>query len=252
MEQWPEKWKDLPLAVLDVETTGLDPKEDRITEVGIIRFENGEVVEEYGKLVNPQMPIPEESTNITGISDEDVKDAPSFEEIARGVHRRLQGVGIVAYNLGFDRAFVRNELERCGLEWPDKSPTLDPLIFARQFFKNHRRKNLGAICELLDIPLEEAHRATHDATVTGHVLYAFADKLPEGLDELLMLQAQWEKIQAQQMSGWRGRRGGDMDSLSDAFGGQTIGLGPAYIYGNEADPLRALYMSVPEAKESES
>ncbi|RAL22387.1 3'-5' exonuclease [Lujinxingia litoralis] len=252
MSNWPELWKDLTLAVIDVETTGLDPQTDRVTEVGIIRFERGEVIETYGKLVHPGCPIPEDSTRITGISDDDVKDAPRFEEIAAEVHERLQGVGIVAYNLAFDRSFMRNELERCGLGWPDDAPTLDPLIFARQFYKNHPRKNLGAICKLLGIPLEEAHRATHDATVTGHVLYAFADRLPEQLDALLMLQAQWEQQQAAEMSGWRGRNrggGGDFESLGDALGGATIGLGPAYIYGDEADPLRALYMSVPEAND---
>lgn len=250
MSEWPKKWQELTLAVVDVETTGLDPETDKITEVGIIRFERGEVVETYGKLVHPGRPIPEDSTRITGISDEDVKDAPKFEEIASEVHERLQGVGIVAYNLSFDRSFLRTELERCGLRWPDENPTLDPLIFARQFFKNQRRKNLGTICKLLGIELEEAHRATHDATVTGHVLYAFADRLPEGLEELLMLQAQWEKIQSQEMN-WRNRRGGEFESLSDAFAETTVGLGPAYIYGDEADPLRALYMSVPEAKDRE-
>lgn len=251
MADWPEKWQDLPLAVIDVETTGLDPEDHRVTEIGIIRFEQGEVVESYGQLVNPERSIPEESTKITGISDEDVKDAPLFSEIADAVHQRLQDVGIVAYNLSFDRSFVRMELERCGLAWPSESPTLDPLIFARQFFKDRRRKNLGAVCELLGIELEEAHRATNDATVTGHVLYAFADRLPEELEALLMLQAQWQKQQAQEMAGWRGGRGSSrsMDSLSDAFGGQTVGLGPAYIYGDENDPLRALYKSVQEAND---
>lgn len=251
MSDWPDKWQDLPLAVLDVETTGLDAEEDRVTEVAIIRFEQGEVVETYGELVNPQMPIPEESTKITGISDDDVKDAPTFAEIADDVHQRLQDVGIVAYNLSFDRGFLKNELARCGLDWPDEAPTFDPLIFARQFFKDKRRKNLGAICELLGIELKEAHRATNDARVTGHVLYAFADRLPTGLDEVMMLQAQWKKIQAQEMASWRGGRQDDdgADALSDAFGGQTIGLGPAYIYGDETDPLRALYKSVPEASD---
>jgi DNA polymerase III subunit epsilon len=247
--QWPKLWKDLPLAVIDVETTGLDPVGDRVIEIAIIRFEGGEVVETYGQLINPERPIPEDSTRITGIRDEDVKDQPVFAEVAEAIHSRLQGVGIVAYNLSFDRSFVRHELERCGLAWPDEAPTLDPLIFARQFFKNQPRKNLGTICKLLGIPLEEAHRATHDATVTGHVLYAFADRLPEDLDQLLMLQAQWESLQAQEMAGWRGREGGSsaFESLSDAMGERTAGLGPAYIYGDEADPLRALYMSVPEA-----
>lgn len=249
MSDWPEKWIDLPLAVLDVETTGLDPEDHRVTEVGIISFENGEIVEEYGQLINPQRSIPEESTEITGISEDDVADKPTFEEVADEVHSRLQGVGIVAYNLSFDRKFLTMELERAGLEWPQEAPTLDPLIFARQFFKDRRRKDLGTVCDILGIELTDAHRATNDARVTGKVLYAFADRLPEGLEELLMLQAQWQKIQAQQMADWQRHDDDGADSLSDAFGNQTVGLGPAYIYGDENDPLRALYQSVPEANE---
>lgn len=242
--EWPEKWTDLPLAVIDVETTGLDSSEDRIMEIGIIRFEDREVVESWGRLINPGRPIPEESSRITGIKDDDVADAPTFEELAEDVHARLQDVGIVAYNLAFDRGFVRAELERCGLEWPGENPTLDPLIFARQFFKNHPRKNLGAISKLMDIPLEEAHRAVHDAEVAGKVLYAFEERLPENLEELLVLQSQWEQAQAAEMASWKNF---DTPALASQWGQQKIGLGPAYIYGDEADPLRALYMSVPEA-----
>lgn len=250
MSKWPENWRDLPLAVLDVETTGLEPEDHRVTEVGIIHFERGEIADEYGQLVNPQRPIPAESTEITGISDEDVEDKPTFDEIAGEVRERLTDVGIVAYNLSFDRSFLKMELERAGHDWPEEAPTLDPLIFARQFFKDQRRKDLGTVCDLLDIPLEEAHRATNDARVTGRVLYAFADRLPEQLDELLMLQAQWEKLQAQQMADWRSRDDEDeMETLSDAFASQTVGLGPAYIYGDETDPLKALYKSVPEAND---
>ena len=249
MSDWPQKWHDLPLAVLDVETTGLDPEDHRVTEVGIIHFEQGEIVDEYGQLVNPQRPIPEESTKITGISEDDVADKPTFDEIADEVHSRIQDVGIVAYNLSFDRKFLTMELQRAGLNWPDDAPELDPLIFARQFFKERRRKDLGTVCEILGIELEDAHRATNDARVTGQVLYAFADRLPEGLDELLTLQAQWQQIQAQKMADWRGRDDDETETLSDAFGNQTIGLGPAYIYGDENDPIRALYQSVPEAND---
>lgn len=247
MSTWPEKWLDLPLAVIDVETTGFDAEQDRIIEMGIIRFENREVVETYGQLIDPRCPVPEEVTKITGIKPEDLEGMPTFAEVAHEVHKRLQGVGIVAYNLSFDRGFVTKELERCGLGWPEDAPTLDPLIFARQFFKNNPRKNLGAISKLMGIPLEEAHRATHDATVTGHVLFAFADKLPPRLEDLLVLQTQWEAAQASEMSHWRGNF-----SLGSSSTEQVIGLGPAYIYGDEADPLRALYMSVPEAPERQN
>jgi hypothetical protein len=84
----------------------------------------------------------------------------------------------------------------------------------------------------------------HDAEVAGKVLYAFEDRLPGTLEQLLVLQSQWEAAQAQEMSSWRG-----FDSSASPLGEQPIGLGPAYIYGDEADPLRALYMSVPEARD---
>lgn len=242
MPQWPDTWLDLPLAVIDVETTGFDAKQDRIIEIAIIRFEHRQVVETYGQLISPGRPVPPEVTRITGIKDEDLDGMPPFGEVAAEVHARLQGVGIVAYNLNFDRGFVTEELKRCGLDWPHQAPTLDPLIFARQLFKNSPRKNLGAISKLLGIPLEEAHRATHDATVTGHILYAFAERLPERLDDLIALQSQWEAAQASETSHWKGNF-----SLGSSSVERVIGLGPAYIYGDETDPLRALYMSVPEA-----
>lgn len=242
---WPQFWKDLPLAVIDVETTGLDAAEERIVEIAIIRFDKGVVTDRYCKLVDPERPLPEDTTRITGIKPEDLEGAQTFSEIANEVSERLQGVGLVAYNLSFDRGFIKNELERCGLHWPDESPTLDPLIFARQFFKSSPRKNLSTISRLLGIPLEEAHRADHDAEVAGKVLFAFEEKLPQELSQLLILQGQWEAKQAQEMSSWR-----SFDNSFASLGTAQVGLGPAYIYGDEADPLRALFSSMPEAKDA--
>jgi DNA polymerase III subunit epsilon len=244
---WPENWKDLPLVVLDVETTGFDPEQDRIIEIALIRFEGGEVIETYGQLINPEREVPAEVVKLTGIKSEELVDQPLFADVAKTIWDKLQGVGIVAYNLSFDRGFIRKELERVGLAWPDDAPTLDPLIFARQFFKNSPRKNLGTVSKLLGIPLEEAHRATHDATVTGHILYAFESRLPAGLQDLLTLQTQWEAAQASETQHWKS--GGTGFSLGGGQSETPIGLGPAYIYGDEADPLRALFMSVPEARE---
>lgn len=246
-DELPEKWTDLPLAVIDVETTGLDDEEDRIIEIGIIEFRDGEVVDEYGQLVDPECPLPEETTEITGITEADLEGKPVFEEIADEVHERLTVGGIVAYNLDFDKGFVEAELDRCGLDWPEDAPEIDPLVFAREFYKDRRRKNLGTIADILDIPLEEAHRATHDAEVAGHVLFAFEERLPEKLDELLVLQAQWESEQAAKRARWRGDE--KPASFADALGEGSVGLGPAYIYSDETDPLRALYKSVPEARD---
>ncbi len=247
--QWPENWTDLTLAVLDVETTGFDPETERIIEVGIVTFDNGKVLERWGSLVDPGKPIPPEVIELTGISDEDVAGKPSFAQIAPEVHRRLQGVGIGAYNLSFDRSFLKAELERAGLEWPSKSPTFDPLIFARELQREHRRHGLGKVADRLGIVLENAHRAEDDAEVAGHILYAFADQLPSNLQDVLVLQAQWERQQLANARWLQGDgRGPSLDL--NAMGGvdRSVGLGPAYLYGDELDPLRAIYMSVPEVQ----
>ncbi|MEM1349624.1 MAG: 3'-5' exonuclease, partial [Myxococcota bacterium] len=112
MSEWPEHWMDLPLAAIDVETTGFDAESDRIIEIGIIRFERGEVTDTYGQLIDPGRSVPEKVTEITGIKDENLKGMPSFADVSHEVWSRLQGVGIVAYNLSFDRSFVQAELAR--------------------------------------------------------------------------------------------------------------------------------------------
>jgi DNA polymerase III epsilon subunit family exonuclease len=249
--RWPEKWADLRVAALDVETTGFNPDTDRIIEIGIVIFERGEVVERWGQLVDPQMEIPAEVVQLTGIKQEDVDGQPRFEKVAEEVHRRLQGVGIGAYNLSFDRGFIQASLERCGLSWPASAPTFDPLIFARELQSEHRRHKLGAVAERLGLTLENAHRAVDDAEVAGQILYAFSQQLPDSLQDILILQAQWERQQAANQH-WRSSDRGpslDLQSMTQ-ISGQTVGLGPAYIYGEELDPLRAIYMSVPEVQRS--
>jgi DNA polymerase III epsilon subunit family exonuclease len=249
MSDWPERWIDLPLAAIDVETTGLEPEEDRIIEIGIVHFESGEVQDVYGQLIDPDMPLPEEVSELTGITEDDLEGKPTFDEIAGEVADELAGEGIVAYNLDFDRSFVQAELERHGQNWPDEAPTFDPLVFARQFFKDRRSKTLEEIAGELGIPLEDAHRATADAEVAGHVLYEFADRLPEQLDDLMVLQAQWEQSQAQERASWRDEEAEPSESLVEGIGDDSPGLGPAYVYGDDPDPLRTLYRSVPEAQD---
>ncbi|MEO1272935.1 MAG: hypothetical protein AAFX99_33010, partial [Myxococcota bacterium] len=126
-----------------------------------------------------------------------------------------------------------------------------PLIFAKALQKEHRKHPLGQVASRLGLVLENAHRATDDAEVAGRVLYAFADQIPDQLTDVLVLQAQWEQMQARAEAVWKGRRSAD-DGPSAALqavsmlGATSVGLGPAYIYGEELDPLRAIYMSVPE------
>lgn len=238
-------WNDCRLAVLDTETTGLNPEKDRIIEVGIAIYLRGEVVEEYQTLVDPQCEIPEEVVRITGIQPSELNGAPTFDAIVDDVYARISDHVVVAYNLAFDRRFIERELERCGRSWPDV-PTIDPLVFVRELHRDQGSKRLEAVAARLGIPHPDAHRALNDAMVAAQVLFALAPQLPPGLHDLITLQQQWAIKQEQEMSGWRSRQSSDFQvnvgggvALVDAEG--MMSLGPAFVYGSESDPLRALF-----------
>jgi len=100
------------IAFIDLETTGTTPTGDRITEIGIVRVEEGELVEEWSSLVNPGCTIPEEIQALTGITNDMVRDAPSFAKLACHVRARLDGHLFVAHNARFDYGFIKNEFRR--------------------------------------------------------------------------------------------------------------------------------------------
>ncbi|PKN58099.1 MAG: 3'-5' exonuclease [Deltaproteobacteria bacterium HGW-Deltaproteobacteria-14] len=242
-------WRGCPLAVVDVETTGLDPKVDRVIEIAVIHMQDGAVTDSFASLVNPDQEIPDEVVRITGIQPEQVTTAPRFATIAAEVRARLEGRVLVAYNLPFDRAFIVAELDRAGLDLPEVVP-IDPLVFIRELHKNQGSKRLSAAAERLGINLENAHRAKDDAEVAGHVLYALAAQLPERLGDLRLLQGQWEQQQQNDMAGWKNRRGGSFDGGGVGGGfAQERGnaLGPAYIYGDDTDPVRYMFVHLPDA-----
>jgi DNA polymerase III epsilon subunit family exonuclease len=241
-----QRFLDCPIAVVDVETTGLDPKTDRVIEVAVIHMQGGVVTERYATLVNPQQALPEEVVKLTGITPEQLADAPPFAEIAIELHRRLQGRIFVAYNLSFDRAFLAEELLRTARELPS-ALYLDPLVFVRELHKSDGSKRLTAVAERLGIPLPNAHRAADDAEATGHVLYALLAHLPELLGDLLLLQQQWEAQQKNDMAGWRGASREGIDQGIGMAVDRGNALGPAYLYGDDTDPVRAMFVHLPDA-----
>src|SRR5262249_9550544 len=105
-------WIDLPVALVDVETTGRDASVDRVVEVGIAVSRGGAIIARYNWLIHPGIPIPEEVRAVHGISDDDVKDQPRFEAIAHEIAAALSGCVPAAYNAAFDRAFLVNEFAR--------------------------------------------------------------------------------------------------------------------------------------------
>lgn len=177
-----QPWYDMPIALIDVETTGRDASVDRIVELGIVIGRGGEVVARHEWLVNPGIPIPAEASAVHKITDADVKDAPPFEAIADKLMEALVGCIPGAYNAAFDKAFVTNELARAGRRPGAESPPfmrrdvewLDPLVWAREVHKSERSRALGDMATLLGIRLENAHRATDDAEAALRVLYTLA------------------------------------------------------------------------------
>jgi DNA polymerase III epsilon subunit family exonuclease len=198
-------WREMSLIAVDVEATGLNTKEALVIEVGMVRFERGQVADRWGTLVDPGVPIPAKVTEITGISDEMVQGKPSFRDIKWDVYGRLRDRIFVAYNTPYDWGVLESELERVGLSMP-AVPTLDPLVWSRQLMPAERRHRLGAICKKLDIPLDNAHRAEHDAEAAGKVLFRLADKVPLELGALLTEQELWRTTQEEAFAARRAQR----------------------------------------------
>jgi hypothetical protein len=106
------RWAQAKLAIIDFETTGLSPETDRVIEVGIACFEGGRLSFMRNWLINPGMPIPEESRAVHNITDEELAHAPSFHEVADELAQALRDHIPVAYNAAFDRRFLHAELDR--------------------------------------------------------------------------------------------------------------------------------------------
>lgn len=241
------KWREMPLVGLDLETTGLDVREDRIFEIGLATFQNGEQVDSYVQLVNPGRPLSRESTEKTGMTDADLADKPSFGLIASKVVEILDGSVLVGYNiLGFDLPFLQAELARVGLEVPKCHP-VDALVLARGLVPEGGHK-LSEMVVRMGLTLDRAHRALDDAVAAVRLLLALAERyqLPADLETLLQLQTQWQAQQDAMRASWRRKRDVSVDVLAPGFQGDPMRtpdgrptLGASYLYAGELDPLRA-------------
>ncbi len=149
--------------IVDVETTGGSPFFSRIIEIGLLRVERGEVVEEFQTLVNPGVEIPEFITRMTGISDRHVKNKPTFVDIARDLLSKFEDSIFVAHNVAFDYGFLKEEFRRAGLSFNQNR--LCTVRLSRALYKEHKHHNLSAIIERYNFECENRHRAFDDAKV---------------------------------------------------------------------------------------
>ncbi|TGE04585.1 exonuclease domain-containing protein [Hymenobacter fodinae] len=152
-------------AIIDLETTGGQPTQDRITEIAIYIHDGEKVVDEYSTLLNPGRPIPFFITQLTGISDEMVRDAPKFHEVARKVVEMTEGCVFVAHNVRFDYSFLKKEFADLGYNYSRK--TLCTVRLSRSLMPGQPSYSLGKLCQNIGIPLHDRHRASGDAAATA-------------------------------------------------------------------------------------
>lgn len=246
-------WRSCRFVSIDLETTGTDPRNDRIIEIGIVIFENGVAIDRWQKLVNPERELPAVVTEVTGIKPEDLEGKPKLADVVDEMLGWLRGELLLAYNHEFDLGVISAEMARLGIPW-ENPPCLDPFPFAWEYLRETgitKNAQLGTVCAHLGINLDNAHRADHDAEAAAQILPLMAKtiSLPESLGDLLQMQrALWQKVNE---AFARFRRGKATEGRSMFAGGEglVIELGAAYIYGDEADPVRALFQRIPDVRD---
>lgn len=151
-------------AIIDIETTGGSARNEKITEVAIYQHDGEKITNEFVSLVNPERNIPYFITNLTGITNEMVEDAPKFYEIAKKIVELTEARTFVAHNARFDYSFIREEFKSLGFNF--KRNIIDTVALCRKLIPGHRSYSLGNICRDLEITIDGRHRATGDALAT--------------------------------------------------------------------------------------
>ncbi len=172
---------DIPFIIVDVETTGTNPHDNRVIEIACVLMQGGEVVEEYSSLVNPGQHIPVFISQMTGISNAMVFTAPAPEEVFTRVGQflALPNAVFVAHNVVFDWSFVTHSLMRSGITFPAEMPRLCTYKLSRRLLTRHNKFNLDALSAHFNIQVRNRHRAGGDAEATAELLQCLLEILEE-------------------------------------------------------------------------
>ncbi|MEX2486436.1 MAG: DEDD exonuclease domain-containing protein [Nitriliruptoraceae bacterium] len=167
---------DTTFVVVDLETTGLDPRRDRITEIGAVRVRGGDVEREFSTFVHPGRPIPAAITALTGITDAMVRNAPRIDDVLDHFRPFVAGAVFVAHNARFDHGFLATAFARAGL--PEFGPVvIDTARLARRLLRDEvRNVRLSTLAGHLGARTRPAHRALADARATVDVLHALLER----------------------------------------------------------------------------
>ncbi len=167
-----------PLAVIDLETTGIDLATDKIVEIAIVKLMPDGSTQKKRKIINPQRPIPVAASNVHGITDEMVKDAPTFKQVANEIKQFLTNCDLGGYNSNrFDIPMLVEEFLRSGLDFSMESRRL---VDVQKIFHTMEQRTLGAAYKFYcNKILENAHSAEADAAATLEILHAQVERYPQ-------------------------------------------------------------------------
>lgn len=168
---------DHDLAIVDVETTGMSPFHDRVIEVAIIRISKNKIVDKFTTLLNPQMHVSPYISMFTGITNDDLKDAPVFEEVKGRVSELLDGAVFVAHNVRFDYSFIKSELKRTGM--PYRAKTFCTVRLSRRLYPEYRSHSLESVISRFKFKFRNRHRAYDDAYVLWQFIQKVKKKFPK-------------------------------------------------------------------------
>lgn len=183
-------------AILDLETTGLNPQTDEILEVAVVILQDGAVIDEFESLIRPTSPVSEEITQITGITQAMVNDAPTLFKVRSQIRKIIGDHVIVGHNVGFDVGFLQSENLALHNE------TIDTVTLASVILPSAGRYNLESLAHFLQLPLDEsgqAHRAMADVLLTAELLLALREITLRQLDVGTLS----EIVEAGSRVGWR-------------------------------------------------
>lgn len=158
---------DGTFVVFDIETTGFSPIKNKIIEIGAVKIKDGEIVDRFSEFVNPECPIPYRISKLTSITDDDVKDALTIEEVLPEFTAFCMGSVLVAHNAGFDTSFIKENCKRLGL--PYDYTAVDTLTVSRAFLQGLHNYKLDTVAKELGVSLENHHRAVDDAECTAGI-----------------------------------------------------------------------------------
>lgn len=153
---------------VDLETTGLDPKMDKIMEIGAVKVEEGRITDTYSRLVDPRRHLEERTTALTGITDAMLEGAPGIENVIGDLIDFCGGLPLLGHHVIFDFSFLKRAAVNHNLKFEREG--IDTLKLCRLFMPEEEKKNLSAACDYYQVSMKDAHRALADA-MAAHGLY---------------------------------------------------------------------------------